>query len=338
VAAGNVGQLIRERRTSIGLTQRDLAAASGISIGALRDLEQGRTRCPRWGAVAAMANALGMDRYQRAALASTWSGGSPDRDPDDAVPLAGTGITGPGVRIGVLGPLTLEGGTVAGLGPARQRAVLGLLALHGPAGVPRDVIVDVLWPGRTPRSAPAQVQTYISRLRWLLGPGGPVTLAAGCYRLGRGIGLDLADFGQLSRHASAAEAQGQPRLACALYERSLGLWRGDVLADVELLQGYPAAAGITRRRGEVVLGFARAAASLGWQSRALPHVRQLCAREHFNEPAHAHLMTALAAAGQQAAAVEVFWQLKRRLDTELGIRPGPQLAAAHLRILRQQAG
>ena len=47
------------------------------------------------------------------------------------------------------------------------------------------------------------------------------------------------------------------------------------------------------------------------------------------------LMTGLAAAGQQAAAVEVFWQLKRRLDRELGIRPGPQLAAAHLRILRR---
>lgn len=153
---------------------------------------------------------------------------------------------------------------------------LGLLALHWPAGVPRDVIVDVLWPERAPRSASAQVQAYISRLRRFLGPAGhgrsgpgeTVTLAEGCYRLSRGIGLDLADFGQLSRHAGTAGAQGQPRLACALYERSLGLWRGDVLADVDLLQGYPAAAGITRRRGDAVVCFARAAASLGWQHHA----------------------------------------------------------------------
>jgi DNA-binding SARP family transcriptional activator len=243
------------------------------------------------------------------------------------------------VRIGVLGPLTVgRDGAVTGLGPARQRAVLGLLALHGPAGVPRDVIIDVLWPERAPRSASAQVQTYISRLRRLLGPGGPVTLAGGCYRLGREIGLDLADFGQLSRHAGTAKAQGQPRLAFALYERSLGLWRGDLLADVELLQGYPAAAEVIRRRGETVLGFARAAASLGWQSQVLPDLRLLCAREHFNEVAHAHLMTALAAAGQQAAAIGVFWHLKGRLDTELGIAPGPALAAAYLKVLRQQAG
>jgi transcriptional regulator with XRE-family HTH domain len=62
---------------SIGLTQRELADAAGMSIGALRDLEQGRTRCPRWGAVAAFAAALDMDRNQRAELASAWSGGQP---------------------------------------------------------------------------------------------------------------------------------------------------------------------------------------------------------------------------------------------------------------------
>ena len=75
-----MGELVRERRTSIGLTQRDLACASGISIGALRDLEQGRTRCPRWGAVAAIAAALGMDRHQQAELARAWFGGQPGED------------------------------------------------------------------------------------------------------------------------------------------------------------------------------------------------------------------------------------------------------------------
>jgi Helix-turn-helix domain len=38
------GELVRERRMSIGLTQQELAVAAGVSIGALRDLEQGRTR------------------------------------------------------------------------------------------------------------------------------------------------------------------------------------------------------------------------------------------------------------------------------------------------------
>ena len=109
------GELVRERRMSIGLTQRELADAAGMSIGALRDLEQGRTRCPRWGAVAAFAAALGMDRHQRAELASAWSGGQPDGGSGYG-PLEGeaAGAGGTDVRIGVLGLLTvLRGPAVA---------------------------------------------------------------------------------------------------------------------------------------------------------------------------------------------------------------------------------
>lgn len=335
-----LGQLVQERRLSIGLTQCELAEAATVSIGALRDLEQGRTRCPQWRAVTAIAAALGMDRHQRAELASVWSGGKPE---DGSGHIAVQADAGTGVRIGVLGPLTvLRGQAAVGLGSLRQRAVLGLLALHGPAGVPRDVIVDMLWEERPPRSAIAEVQAHISRLRRLLdpertqrGPGGPVTLTGRSYLLGDGIGLDLAEFGQLSRRADVAAARGEVRLACALYERSLGLWRGEVLADVDLLQGYPAAAEATRRRGDAVLGFARAAEAAGRHEQVLPCLRELCVREPFNEQVHARLMTALAATGQHATAVQIYWQLMRRLDRELGIRPGPQLAAVHRRILRE---
>lgn len=331
---------------SLGLTQEGLSAAAGVSIGALRDLEQGRTQCPRWGAVAVIAYALGMDRYQQAELASAWFGGQLGKDTGYAAMEAEAWAHGPDLRIGVLGLLTaLRAGAALGLGSLRQRAVLGLLALHWTTGVPRDVIVDVLWGERPPRSATAEVQAYVSRLRQLLDPGrtshgrgGPVVLTGRYYRLAEGIGLDVAEFGQLSRRADVASERREFRLACLLYERALSLWRGDVAADVDLLQGYPAAAEAARRRGDVVLRFARVAAAIGWYERPMPHLRAMCAREPFNEQAHAHLMTAMAATGQQAAAIQVFWQLRGRLDRELGIRPGPQLAAAHLRVLRQQPG
>jgi DNA-binding SARP family transcriptional activator len=211
--------------------------------------------------------------------------------------------------------------------------------------VPRDVIIDVLWGDRPPRSAVAEVQAYASRLRRLLEPeratrgrSRSVLLAGRCYQLGEGMGVDLTDFGQLARRADVAVAQGEFRLACALYERSLGLWRGEVLADIDLLQGYAAAVEAGRRRTEVMLRFASAAAASGTYERVLPHLRGLCAREPFHEQAHARLMTALAATGQQAAALRLFGELRHRLDTELGVRPGRQVTAAHLHVLRQQAG
>ena len=46
-------------------------------------------------------------------------------------------------------------------------------------------------------------------------------------------------------------------------------------------------------------------------------------------------MVALAATGQQAAALQIFTELRALLDTEFGIAPSPVLARARAAILRQ---
>jgi DNA-binding SARP family transcriptional activator/DNA-binding XRE family transcriptional regulator len=339
----SVGVLIREQRANAGLTQRQLAAAASVSIGALRDLEQGRTRCPRWATVAAIASSLRMDRDHCAELASAWHGGRTDDGIWEA--RAGTPANGApaGIRIGVLGPLmvTRDGMIVGELGSARQRAVLALLALRWPAGASMPAIVDVLWGEHPPASAITQVQACISKLRCLLHPGLIVhdrqytVMSAGpCYRLGEGMELDQAIFGQLVRRADAAAAQGEPRLACRLYERSLGLWRGEVLADLDLPQDLPVVVELTHRRDDLIQRLACVAAACGWYERVLPHLRTLCARDPYNEQAHAQLMAALAATGQQVAALRVFGEIRHRLDRTFGIRPGQQLVAARMQIRR----
>ena len=111
-----------------------------------------------------------------------------------------------------------------------------------------------------------------------------------------------------------------------------------MLVDIALLRDHPAAVEATRRRAEAVLGYADASGSAGTLARVLPHLRNLCTREPLNEQAHASLMLALAATGQQAAALDIFTTLRHRLDAELGITPSPLLARAHTQVLRQQTG
>ena len=335
--ADQVGPLIKHYRTRRGLTQRELAAVAGVSIGTLRDLEQGRTRWPRWLVVEKVTAALGMDQRQRAGLMRS-------------------GRPAP-VRMAVLGPVTvwLDDATVD-LGSVRQCAVLGLLALNYGAGVHRDAVIDVLWGARPPSSAVGQVHGYVSRLRKLLGgregTGGSgkvseevsgevsgeviSTVGTSYYRLQAGSDqLDVAAFRELAGRAGRAGIQGGgPEDACELYDQALAHWRDDVASDVDLLREHPAAVELAHQRSDAIVRYARAALRTATPQRALPQLRQLCQREPFNEDAHAYLMLALAAAGQRAAALETFTSLRRRLTSQLGIHPGPAAVDAHAQILR----
>src|ERR1700722_17578924 len=125
--------LVRGGRRAAGLTQRELAARSGLSVTAVRDLEQGRSHRPRAGSLAALAGALGLDAGQAAALARA-------AGEDTGPASAGEGLAavpGTGLWVAVLGPVEAwRDGVALRLGPPGRRAVLALLAL-GAGGVGR---------------------------------------------------------------------------------------------------------------------------------------------------------------------------------------------------------
>jgi DNA-binding transcriptional regulator YiaG len=54
-AAAGVGALVRIRRRAAGLTQQELADLARVSLGTVRDLEQGRTHRPGRGSVTRLA-------------------------------------------------------------------------------------------------------------------------------------------------------------------------------------------------------------------------------------------------------------------------------------------
>jgi transcriptional regulator with XRE-family HTH domain len=81
------GSLIKRWRQARGLTQRELAAAAGVSLGTLRDLEQSRTTAPHSKLVAELTAQLGFAARQ-------YPG-----------PVPGSGPGGAWIRIDLLGPL-----------------------------------------------------------------------------------------------------------------------------------------------------------------------------------------------------------------------------------------
>jgi transcriptional regulator with XRE-family HTH domain len=155
VLAGDVpkfGRLVRQHRIRIGMTQRQLADFSTISVRAIRDLEQGKARRPRQDTVRLIAEALRLGPRARADLTSA---ASPDRlvfglrpgygDEALAPPVAADPIVGReselAVLQGELGSGTERLVNVVGLsGVGKTRLVLEVATrLHTADGMP------VLW-------------------------------------------------------------------------------------------------------------------------------------------------------------------------------------------------
>jgi DNA-binding SARP family transcriptional activator len=318
-----LAELLGGHRKAAGLTQRQLAGQAGISLGAVRDLEQGRTLRPRPGSLTGLAAALRLSPGQL------------------AEPARATGDRG--LRVEVLGPLAAwRDGLPVPLGPVRQRAVLGLLALHAGTSLHPAAIIDALWGEDPPPTAAAMVQAIISRIRRLMGgpPGGPARLpwdGSGYRFIPDGIGLDVTQFGELTAQADARLAAADAAGACELYEQALALWRGQQpLEGVEVLYAHHSVTKLGRWRGDVVIKYAGAAASAGRPEWVIPHLESLTARDPLDERAAAHLMLMLAATGRQSAALRLHQDLAGRLHREHGVRPGAELSAAHLRIVREQ--
>jgi DNA-binding SARP family transcriptional activator/DNA-binding XRE family transcriptional regulator len=331
--ADQFGARIRERRRASGLTQRQLADAAGVSVGMLRDLEQGVTARPRRAAVLRLAAVLNLGTAQPdAAAAAQHARGDSDQGQS-------------GLYLQVLGPIGgWHDGHPLALGSASQRAVLALLAVNANTTVNRESIVDALWGEQPPPSAITMVQSHVCRLRRVLCPGhraraqdGRLITTSTGYRLNAASSeLDLVLFGELVSQARAARDAGQLAAAVTGYQRALRLWRGEALADVVILRRHPAVAGLTRQREAAITEFAETADRLGSHDLVLGQLEELTERSPFNERAHAQLMIALAGTGQQARALELFRQTRQRLAAELGLPPGRELTHAQQRVLKQQ--
>jgi DNA-binding SARP family transcriptional activator/DNA-binding XRE family transcriptional regulator len=321
-----LADVVQGFRRRAGLTQLEVAQRAGISAAALRDLEQGRVSRPRPVTLRRLATALALS----------------ESEAEQLMRATHTGVAG--VRMQVLGPLAVVvAGRSVDPGSGVQRALLGLLALAANTPVSRDALIDVAWGAQPPPTVGSLLQTHISRLRRRLQPGGSADSAqvlvatAGGYQLCVEDGhLDVLAFRRWAGEAQQARQHGDLGTACELSNRALELWRGEPLEDVPALHGHPAVVALHREWQAAVVEYAAVATDLGRHEQVLPYLQQLTQGDPLHEAAHAQLMIALAGTGRQAGALDLFAQLRQRLAEELGADPGPELARAHERVLRQE--
>ncbi|RIV33206.1 AfsR/SARP family transcriptional regulator [Micromonospora radicis] len=240
----------------------------------------------------------------------------------------------PGDRFLILGPLSVwRDGVEVELGPPQQQALLAVLLARAGRPVMMTEIIDVIWGEHPPSTVVNVIQRYISRLRRVL-PVDALVRCAGGYRLN--LDADRVDLLVFRRRlAAAAEAAADdPDGALELLMKGLGLWYGQVAASVShVIREAPIFAEVNGEYVSAVLRAADLALVTGNSERVLPVLRGATALAPFDESLQAALLRTLAAADRPAEALTQYDAFRRRLADELGVGPGPALAAAHHEIL-----
>lgn len=243
------------------------------------------------------------------------------------------------MRFGVLGPLSVwtADGEVVTVPEAKVRALLARLLVTPGRVVPADRLIEDLWPAGPPARPGSALQTLVSRLRKALAAGAGSGLVA---HRPPGYLLDVAgeavDSGRFTALAERARRAADPGDRAALFAEALGVWRGPAFADFADEPFVRAAVtGLEEERLLVVEDHAETRLRLGEYGRSAAELREWTDLHPLRERLHAARMRALYGAGRLGEALDVYQDLRRRLDEELGLAPGPELAALQQQILRR---
>jgi predicted ATPase/DNA-binding SARP family transcriptional activator len=203
---------------------------------------------------------------------------------------------------------------------SKARTLLKLLALAPGHRLPRDLVLDLLWPDLEPEAAANNLYGVLHgmrrALRWqdgsaevrmqhglvMLQPAGPVT-------------VDVEVF---ERAAARARHSNDPDL----YHQALGLYTGDLLPD-DLYEDWAAERREALRETHLRLWLevARRHEARGELTAAMEALRRVILSDPAREEAHQALMRLYASTGQRELALRQYAQLQETLRRELEVEP-----------------
>ncbi|WP_236652066.1 AfsR/SARP family transcriptional regulator [Streptacidiphilus neutrinimicus] len=244
----------------------------------------------------------------------------------------------------VLGQMhgTRDGAAIA-TGSPQQQAMLAVLLLRAGHDVPVQDLITAVWGEAPPDTALATIRTYAWRWRRALGESReqPHTLlsAGDGYRLVlEPWQVDALRAERLATQAFQAREAGRHDRADALVWQALELWRGDPLTGVP----GPFAEQQRRRLGELRLSLLEEhfelQTVLGRHLLTIPGLSAFIDENPLRERAYGLLMRALYAGGRQVEALAVYARLRRHLNEELGVDPGPAVRLLQRQILANDPG
>ncbi|MFH1277599.1 MAG: BTAD domain-containing putative transcriptional regulator [Candidatus Eisenbacteria bacterium] len=281
-------------------------------------------------------------------LARAAEGGSSDaREARAAMEEIGATPRSP-LRIYALGPLRVEGGgrclELGDWKSARALRLFQLLLVHRFRWVPRDQLIETLWPDGDPAKGTNNFRQTIHLLRRVLRSGGedakssPYILVhnESCrLEAGEGARYDVAEFEETIRLAEESRRSSVPEEANRLLRRAIEIYRGPFLAESPYEEF--AADDRERLRDLFLRGLERLVSTLFEETRweeAAAYARRGLAEDPYEEEFHFHLAAAHERLGHKQEALAAYHRYEEMMIRELDLLPSERMKKLADRIVR----
>ena len=281
-------------------------------------------------------------------MAATWRIDLSHTSPSIHMVAASPEAAREGLRLFCLGPFQVHLGqeSLPQRRMSKGRTILQILASRPRQPVPRDVLLEALWPDEDPDVANNRLKVAIYHLRRAhslddaqADSGEFVVFRDGCYLFNphRPIWTDVEAFEEAWRTGLRLERAGRPEQAMTFLEQAEALYRGDYFAD------DPFADWLLVRREELRETYLRLLDKLSrhwlrqgaWDS-AIDGWKKILVMDPCREDVYRRLMRCFARTGQRGLALHWYNICVQILAQELQLAPEPETRALHERIRRNE--
>ena len=238
------------------------------------------------------------------------------------------------MRIGVLGPLTVDGENPR-LNP-RERVVLEALVVAGAEPLDAEQLADALWVDAPPASWAKNLQSCVVGLRKALGHDA-IETRGHAYRLSLPPdAVDLRRFERLVARGHELLVLREPERAAYHLGQALDLWRGRPLTALDHWEpGVQEVRRLEPLRLDAEDWWLEARLASGGHGQVLVDADAMVGACPTRERRWQMLALAQYRAGRQADALATLRRARTTLVEELGLDPGPELSALERDVLRQ---
>jgi DNA-binding SARP family transcriptional activator len=224
----------------------------------------------------------------------------------------------------------------------QPQLLLKAIIARGPKGVPKDVLMEDLWPETSPELAEMNFKVNLHRLRKTLEPAMDKMFGSSYVHLKANLvsldpelcRVDVEEFTSLYKNGRKKEDGGEIKGAIFLYKQAMEIYDGDYLAE-ELYYTWAGEKREELRRKfiDLLYRLARLYEAQGSIMKAIDCYNKVVQADSLAEPAYRSLMLLLAQRGMRNAALRTYQDCKQSIKKILNMEPEEATTAIYRKIL-----